>query len=148
MQFTPLSDDAITRMGLMEKGVYPFEVIIAENAVSKSGNEMIKIQLKIWDSEGSERTLYDYLLSAFLMKLKHFCDVSDLQDAYNLGSLTAENCTGKSGYVLIDIQEDKTNTYAPKNVIKDYVKKPEGLTNVVKKDLIDEKDIFNDDLPF
>jgi hypothetical protein len=148
MQFTPMSDEQIVRMGLMDKGVYPFEVISAENAVSKSSNEMIKLQLRIWDRESGERILYDYLLAAFLKKLKHFSDIANLKEKYNSGSIVAEDCVGKSGYVLIDIQEDKTDTYPPKNVIKDYVKKPEGVSHELSKSLANEQEMFDDQLPF
>ncbi len=147
MRFEPLSDDQIIRMGLMEKGIYPFEVISAENTISKSNNEMIKLQLRIWDKEGSERILYDYLLSAFIKKIKHFSDVTGLQDKYQNGNLEAEDCLGKSGNVLIGVQEDKTNTYPPKNSVIDYVAKPEN--NMVNKPLVQEKDLFDDqEIPF
>ncbi len=144
MRFEPMSDEQIVRMGLMEKGIYPFEVVSAENAVSKSNNEMIKLQLRVWDKEGGERILYDYLLGAFIKKIKHFSDITGLQDKYQNGNLDAEDCLGKSGNVLIGVQEDKTNTYPPKNSVIDYVAKQESIN----KAIVQEKDLFDDQIPF
>lgn len=145
MNFTPKSDKEIDETGLLPAGIYQYEVISSEDARSKSGNEMIKLQLKLWTHEGNIYILYDYLLEAMPKKLKHFAVTNSLEDKYNLGTISAEDCKHKAGYAEIMVQEDKTGKYSTRNSIKDYVRKPEASK---KQDFIKEQDLFDDVIPF
>lgn len=116
--FTPKTENDLYQ--LLEKGDYDFEVLNAEDAVSKKGNPMIKLTLKIYDKNGNGRQMYDYLLEALAFKLKHFCEATGLDDKYKAGKLEASDCLAKSGKVMIDVES--SDAYPPRNSVKDYVK--------------------------
>jgi hypothetical protein len=137
MQFQPKSEQELQIGLLLENGIYDFQVVNASEEVSKSGNEMIKMTLKVWDN-GVERIIFDYLLNNY--KLKHFCDQMDMEDKYQQGCVLATDCIGKSGKAHIMVQKDKTGKYGDRNSVKDYVK----LENTVE----DSHKDLEDDLPF
>lgn len=151
MKFTPKSEQELLSMHLIKPGIYPFSVIGAEDAISaRSGKEMIKLTMTVWDDEQHAHTIRDYLLEAMQMKLLHFMNVTGLKENYEAGTLLSSDCINKSGYVEIDIQDGQKRpeggNYPAKNSIKDYVVKPtsEAKETVVKSDLEE----LNDDVPF
>ena len=135
MRFTPLSEEEIKESNLFEPGIYNFEVLEALDKISKSGNEMIELKIKIWDNNGKEKIIYDYLLEMMKFKLKHFSECVSLEDKYNDGGINANDCIGKSGELDLIIYVDKKGRYADKNAVKDYI---------VNKD----KNDISDDIPF
>jgi len=141
MRFTPKSESEIQRSNLIDAGVYNFQVIAAKDTVSKNGNEMIELQLNVWDMNGREHFIYDYLLEAMSFKLRHFAESTGLLGRYEAGELVANDCIGKSGNVEISIQAGRPNpnggTYPDKNSVKDYIVKSES-----------DKPICIDDIPF
>lgn len=158
MKFKAKSEEEITRESLFEKGVYSFEVIKAENKVSKSGNDMIKVQLLVFSNNSeSTKTVYDYLMEAMAFKLRHFCKATGLIEKYEQETLDAEDCEGKTGKCYLGIEEDKTGEYLPRNSVKDYVVDTGANTKEIfspesieanrplkaKKD-----DLENNDIPF
>jgi len=141
MKITKKTDQELQEMSLIEPGQYPFEVIEAEDRISKSGNEMIWLKLKIWDSLGRERFIFDYLLDSMAHKVKHFCDITNMQDKYENENLLATDCLGKSGHLDLIIQKDKTGQYADRNSVRDYVVK-KSVEKVIETPFVD------DDIPF
>ena len=119
---------------LLTPGVYDFEVVSAEEKMSKAGNEMIALRLKVWDKDGKEHYIYDYLLEALAYKLKHFAECTGLLPAIESGSLSADDCEGKCGSVLIKIDKGDA-TYAEKNSVKDYVVQPKNSDTFEQDDL-------------
>lgn len=147
MKFAPKSEKEIAEAGLMPKGIYPFEVIDAEDSVSKKGNDMIVATLRIFTPDGKSRQLNAYLMEAMAAQLFHFCTYSGLAAEYGAGTLEAAHCVGKTGYVKIGIKEDKTGQYGPQNNVVDFVRlealKPdENPHPAAKKEGLDE------DVPF
>jgi|ERR1044071_770516 hypothetical protein len=142
MKFQPKTEEELQHMGLIDAGVYPFQVMEAVDKKSKSGNDMIEIKIKIWDSEGRERQCFDYLLESMAFKLRHFCETTGLIDKYNLGQIQSSDCIGKSGNVELIIQQGKQKPeggyYPDKNSVKDYIKSG-------KKEV---ENSFSDDIPF
>lgn len=123
MQFTPKTEKEIAEDGLFPPGVYPFEIIGAENKISKKGNEMIELRLRVF--HGSEQTLiHDYLLESIAHKLRHAAERLGLIREYNEGALDAADFHGKSGWAKISIQPDKTGAYPDRNTVVDYVVEP------------------------
>lgn len=120
MKFDPKTDKEIAEENLLPKGEYDYEVAEAKEARSKSGNEMIALTLHVFHGE-SHRSVKDYLLGSMPGKLKHFCDQHGLQREYETGTLTAEDCEGRSSKVLIGIEIDKSGTYPDKNKVVDYL---------------------------
>lgn len=146
MRFTPLTEQEIYTSLLLPEGSYNFEVITAKEKISKSGREMIELQLKLWGIDGKEHVIFDYLLEAMKFKLIHFCEATGLKEKYGNGNLNATDCEYKTGKVEIIIQSGQTkpdgSKYQDKNSVKDYLiieKKVESSTEEFKDDL---------DLPF
>lgn len=136
-----VSDEAPSM--LLPKGIYNFHVSNAEDTTSKSGNEMIKLTLKVFDTKGKAHTVWDYLidLESQWYKSKHFLQTCGM--TYEKVDLKSVNCLGKSGKVIIDIQKDKDGKYPDKNVVRDYAK-PDHL---VEKSLSSEA-FTDDEIPF
>jgi hypothetical protein len=145
MKFQPKSESEIINAGLLEEGIYDFNVSYAEDKVSRAGKDMIELKLTVFDKEGKEKIIRDYLLEAMSFKLRHFCEVTGLIEKYNKGEFTADDCLGKSGKVSIKIQKGDVNPnggfYPDKNSVKDYVKSE--LKQVENKDNFE-----SDDVPF
>ena len=149
MRFTPRTPEEIQSMTLIAPGTYDFTVVESKEMLSKSGNEMIKLQLKVWDMNGNERSVFDYLLEAMAFKLRHFCEATGLLNKYEEGGFNAEDCLGKSGKVEIIIQEGNFkpdgSKYADKNAVKDYCKPIDGAkVDAPKSDDFDN----SDEIPF
>lgn len=132
MRFEPktrqqLEDEEKKRLeeSLLPKGTYDFEVFRAEDTVSKKGNDMIALGLRIYAPDGSTPFVSDWLLEAMAYKLRHFCETTGLIAKYDDGTLCAEDCLHAAGKVQIDIEKAKGN-YGPKNVVKDYGAGPES----------------------
>jgi hypothetical protein len=155
MQFQAKTEKQINEENLIPEGVYPFDVMNADNKTSKAGNEMIELELRIYCADGRERSLNDWLMPKMAFKLFHFCAYCGLSQQYDAGTLTAADCVGKSGFVKIGIQADKQGQYPDRNSVKDYVR-PEpklGSAKIAPAPLT-EKQIGNvtegpaEDVPF
>lgn len=121
LNFTPKTEEELNKSVLLQKGEYDFEVMKAEEALSKSGNDMIKLTLKVYGPNGETAHVYDYLLVAMEFKLKHFCDSVGLVAEYESGQLTADMCGGRAGRCKLAVETDASGKYDDKNVVKDYV---------------------------
>lgn len=143
---TPKSDKELST--LLKKGIGKFEVVTAEDKISKKGDDMIKLLLKCWDSENNQQNVFDYLIfndEIFNQaKIKHFCYATGLHKEYESGTfvLTPYQCENKEGTLKIGISIDKTGQYGDKNCVQDYIKPLEGstLTSTPLKDLNDSLD--------
>ena len=121
MKFVPKTDDELASENLLPDGTYNFEVMEAEEKLSKGGNEMIRLKLKVYDGSGGFKYVDDYLLEAILYKVKHCMDACGLSAEYARGELDAKDMIGRSGQVKIISQQDKEKNYPPRNAVKDYV---------------------------
>lgn len=145
MKLIPMSDEQLAVMNLVSDGQYQFEVTNAEDTQSKAGNDMIKLVLNVWDAEGKQHTIYDYLLESMPKKLKHFARHLGLIAKYESGELLAEDCIGKCGTLDLVIQEDKSGKYPPRNSVVNYVEKKDFVNHGSP---VTEGDLFDDDIPF
>lgn len=147
MKFKPQSEQELQSMSLIDPGLYSFEVAEAQDKLSKKGSEMIELKLKVWDSNGVERVVFDYLLEAMSYKLRHFAECAGILDKYEAGQLIAADCLNRRGKVELIIQEGKPKPeggyYDNKNSVKDYVK-IEGKT--VNMAHASKESDFQDDL--
>jgi hypothetical protein len=127
MKFNPKTEDQINNEKLCPEGVYAFEVLNAIEGQSKSsGADMITLKLRLFVGSEDTYLMDDYLLDSVAYKLFHFCAYTGLAPKYEAGSLTAEDCKGKQGFLKLGIQKGKKKddgTYWPdKNTVKDYVR--------------------------
>jgi hypothetical protein len=149
MKFDPQTEEQLQTQALAPEGTYRYRVIQSEDAVSRAGNEYIKMTLKICDENGVEHGIFTNL--ALMHLLKHFCDVNDMQEAYLSGNIPASECAGKSGgMVIVKIEPPQINPdgglYRAKNVVRDYIVAPKGS---MMKPLPEVKNNFPDDeIPF
>lgn len=119
MKFTPKTDREIQLAMCADPGEYDFEVVGAEDGVSKSsGNPMTTITLKVFVGQ-SEKSIKDYLMEKLQYKLKHFMYAVGLGAEYEAGGLDAHALIGRSGKLVLGIQQQEG--YGPKNTVKDYV---------------------------
>ena len=128
MRFEPKSEKEISEANLMPAGIYNCEISAAEEQSSKAGNDMIKLTLTVWDQEGNERKVFDYLLEAIPGKLRHCAEMCGLLDVYSRGELRADDLVGKAGQAKLGIKKDKTGTYPDQNAVQDYLINPPGKT--------------------
>ena len=125
MKFAPKSSEELALDGLFPAGKYPFEVIKSEDSVSKSGNEMVKLSLKVYGQGERVTTVFEYLMASNQQRLSQFCTFTGLAAKYEAGELEASDCEGRQGWVCIKIQPAKDG-YDPRNVVNYYCPKPEG----------------------
>lgn len=143
MKFKPLENDSVA---VLPNGKRKYTILNAEEAVSKSGNEMLKLTVELFNDEAKQVILFDYLLG---FKLKNFCSANGLTERYNAGELLADECKHKSGYVEIAIEKGKPNdnggNFPDRSVIKKYLK-----SDVTVNDFIHEivNDFIDENVPF
>lgn len=125
MKFAPKSAEELALDGLFPAGKYPFEVIKSEDAVSKSGNEMVKLSLKVYGQGERVTTVFEYLMASNQQRLSQFCTFTGLAAKYEAGELEASDCEGRQGWVCIKVQPAKDG-YDPRNVVNYYCPKPEA----------------------
>jgi len=143
MKFNVVTEEEINHKNLLEPGIYQFQVLNAEDCISKRGNEMIKLVIKVWDKDNHKPyIIYDYLLEAFPHKIKHFTDVTNLAHRYQSGVLCAEDCINNIGYAHVVISSGD-GEYPDRNSIKDYVKSDEKINMLPnnQQDILEEEDI-------
>lgn len=129
--FHPKTDEEIERMHLLPDGTYRFTVRNAVEAVSKSGNPMVRIDIEIYGHDGGSILTSDYLVSSDKMawKIKHFCDTLGLLEQYQKGGLEAQNLIRLQGYA--QVVTEKRSEYPARNKVKDYGKPKEKKSNNV-----------------
>ena len=103
-------------------GEYAFEVKDCVEAVSTSGNEMIKLTLAIFTPDGASRTVFDYLLSTDKgqWKVRHFMQAIGLLPSYEAGIIETTEIFGRSGQCKVSIRPARDN-YAAQNQVVDYL---------------------------
>lgn len=148
MEFQPKEEKDLIQFELLPDGtVCDFDVLSSEDKRSKSGNDMIEINVGIYVEGKIRQKIFDYLLPLMEAKLRHFCDTTGLLREYESGTLIASMCRGRSGKCRIGIQKDKNEKYPDKNIIKDYVCRPaKELNKEVKTASKGRPD--DDDIPF
>jgi hypothetical protein len=120
MNFKPATEEEIKANKVWPNGVYPFLIVEAEEKLSaRKGNPMIELRIVISKSDGSKRTIRDYLLPQREEKLMHAARACAVFEKYQSGSLEAGDFVGKSGSLKLGIERSKI--YPPKNVVLDYV---------------------------
>jgi hypothetical protein len=141
MKVTPKTEEQISQENLLPAGIYPFEIMEAIDQISKSNNEMIKLSIRIWDAEGGERFVYDYLLDSIAYKVRHCAYACELSEQYESGTLMASDFIGKTGSLKLGIRKDKSGQYPDQNQVNDYIVN-EHATGVIPES------VRSDEIPF
>lgn len=97
-----------------------FKIQVASDEVSKtSGKPMMKLTVTLWDSEGNERNVWEYITSKSLFKLEQLCKIKGLD--FESGDITAEDLIGIEGRCVVGISKDQTGQYADKNSVRKFI---------------------------
>lgn len=125
MKVTPKTEKEIYEANLLPDGWYPFTIATAEEKVSKKGNEMIEINVKIYRGEGFS-FVRDYLMDTEFGagKLRHLSETCGLLDAYESGGIEATMLVNREGFARIGREKSKDPQFADKNKILDFATQP------------------------
>lgn len=125
MRIKPLSEEeaAAQSADLWPNGTYDYEVREATEKESASGNEMVELEVWIYDQAGGRRLVFDYLVSTekAAWKIRHFAASCGLLEQYNSGNLMANEMVGRTGKCQVGTQPAK-DQYPAKNIIREYTK--------------------------
>lgn len=127
MRFQPKSESDIqaerdAAMGLWPKGVYDFEIIGAEDRISSKGNEMIELSVRVFNGDGTHKTVRDFLLESMPHKLRHAAEACGMLADYERGTIAAGRMIGRTGRCRLGVEKDKSGQFPDKNRIEDYDK--------------------------
>ncbi len=148
MEFEPKTEEEIIEEMLWPEGDYAFEILSGTDKVSKKGNQMIELNLQIFNNEGQFIFVYDYLLESMKFKLLHISEACGLYDKYMTGKLTGDDFKGKTGMLKLG-RQDAQNGYAAKNAVDDYIKGDKEAKPAKKQSTkADLEEKLDDDLPF
>jgi hypothetical protein len=150
MRFEPKTEKEIAEANLWPAGEYGFEIIEAVEKISKSGNDMIKLKLKVINNNNAFIFVDDYLLENMAYKLRHCAEACGLLESYEKGELSANDMKDKTGTLKLKISKDKTGQYADKNDVQDYVvEKKQSAHDKAKADgFKPEPNPLNDEIPW
>lgn len=148
--FPVLSEEEIkSASGQLSVGIADFEIFDATHKTSKSGNPMIEIKLKIWDKNGTQGTMWDYLVGipSSVWKIKSLCIAIGSPAKYEEGSISDEFLVGKSGSCELVEQKDKDGKERIR--VKDYIDPAKvPPRNGSKPQDPSKDDDMEDDVPF
>lgn len=151
---------------LIPDGIYEFEVMEFHdtdqhnNPLMTKGNpekgtkpeRMIMIKLKIWDHNGSERRITDWIIlnSQWAYKFRHFCDAIGELARYESKQFEGRLSIGKMGKLKLYRAKSKDPKYQDSNKIGDYIRlsdqKPPTKAQLEREEA--NKPFFSDDVPF
>lgn len=148
MRFTAKSEKEIKEERLLPEGEYPFQISGGEDKISKSGNEMIQLMVRVFKPDGNFQLVTDYLLESMSYKLRHAAEACGLLSKYESGELLGTDFIGKTGHLKLKIQVDKTGQYADKNFVADYLIKPVAEAGATPAPAEKPKDTLADEIPW
>jgi len=147
MNYTPKTEEELAEDALLPDGTYDFQVIETDDRPSKKGNDMITLKLCVFDADGSQRHIFDYIAFGNNFgerKFRRAANACGLLETYNSGKLTAADFYGNSGKLLLKQRKGTPDFPFPKNIVADYLPREEGAPVITKP--IGE--IIDDDIPF
>lgn len=148
MQVTPKTEKEIYEANLLPNGWYPFTIGKAEEKLSKKGNEMIELNVKVYKEDSGFIFVRDFLMNTEFgaFKLRHCAEACDLLEDYNAGKLNADDLESREGWAKIGVEKSKDEQFPDKNKIIDYAKEKPVKKGEDAKDK--GGDAPEDDIPF
>lgn len=116
MKFTPKTEKELNSYPVWDKGDYSFEVIEAKDTTSQKGNDMIVLDIKLFDGDKTMR-VRDYLGEWSMYKIKHLCEACGLTKQYEAGEIAAILFENRTGKLKLDCKPDDDFP----NSVKDYI---------------------------
>lgn len=150
MKFDPISEEELReKMGTLSPGRGTFQIETAEDKVSKAGNAMLALKLKVWDNTGREGFIFEYITNSAQWKLKGLLEAIGHPEIYDRGEVNPDELVGEGGDLIIAIQKDSENRDQAK--VKSYVIAKSKPSPAVKPGarITSEPPSFQDeDIPF
>jgi len=148
MQFTPVSEEDLDKMNpTFEYGKCDFQIKEAKTAVSKAGNDMLVLDLKLWDKNGASRYAKSWLVftDKMMWKVKNFCASIEKPEWYEKGDIPEEELTDMSGQCMTagEEYENKDGNKRMRANVEDFV----PYSKEAKEEKKDDK-FFDDDIAF
>lgn len=141
---------AATNRDLLPEGEYDFEITDAEEAVSRAGNEMIKISCKV--AAEIPRFLNDYLVGSekAFWKVKSLCASVGIENMQPGMVLEPSDLIGKTGVCVVAIEQDEYDgNNVERNTINDYLVKDVPVEKPKKQSRRRKPvEMPDDDIPF
>jgi len=159
MRVNPVSKEVADAGGFGEPfkpGDYDFIIYQAEEKLSQAGNEMLALQLHVFNREGDKRTIFDYILStdSAQWKARHLMESIGLARRYDQGIIEPREIEGKPGRCKLNFVA-ATGQYPAKNSVADYlVSKPVESVNTAPRarqptpEKAGAGDSIDDEIPF
>lgn len=122
MRFEPKTAQEIDESGLLDPGLYDFEVMEAEEKTSSKGNDMVALAIRVEDNDGRGFKILDWLVATEggAYKVRHFAESVGLLAEYEKGDMPAGVMIGKTGRCKLGIKPAE-GQYRAKNTVADYV---------------------------
>lgn len=159
MRVTPITSEQADEQSVGDPwppGEYDFTVSEAVEGTSQaSGNEQIKLTLHVFNRQGQQRTVFDYLSSApkSQWKIRHFAETVGMVRQYETGEMPVHEMLGRPGRCKLRVKP-ADGQYSAQNAVNDYVKnygaeqtiktRPESSADRKKAPVRD----FDDEIPF
>lgn len=129
MKFTPITreEQMKAKGNLWPNGWYPASIgdlddSAIEGVSQKSGAPYFKLNIEVFADNGSFRRVSCFLMVEGKMNwlLRSAAESCGLLDKYEAGELCAEDFKGRSCFVKLGVEKDKTGQYPDKNKITDF----------------------------
>lgn len=139
MRFEPKTAQEIDESGLLDPGLYDFEVMEAEEKTSSKGNDMVALAIRVEDNDGRGFKILDWLVATEggAYKVRHFAESVGLLKEYEKGDMPAGLMIGKTGRCKLGIKPAE-GQYRAKNTVADYVGAAVEGVKSTRADLEDE----------
>lgn len=167
MHYTPYEEKDLFAMMLLVEGEGNFQVISCIEKDSKAGNRMLEVDLNVWDSNGKQKKVRDYIMIDDSVKLYYFSHACGLEVEYKNGTLKSEMYDGRCGKCVIGIspagdrvdnRTGESKHYDAKNNIRKYKIKEKADPAPSKATIYDAPSssvraptpppLLDDDIPF
>lgn len=120
MEFQPKSRQELKPT--LHDGTYLATVTKAEEKVSRSGNDMIALTLRVEAPGGGTVLVNDWLIpnEKNMWKVYAFCEAAGLSDRYMSGGLYADDCRGAC--VNVKVRNEVSEQFGEQARVKGYIK--------------------------
>ena len=139
----PRSEDM--KDDIWPNGTYPARIEKAEEARSKSGNDMLKVTVSVLSPDGQSQTVYDYITykrKPDVQRLEGLTEAIGKRKQHDAGTLEPHHLEKKDVSVQLGYETSKNPQYGDRNKILAYM--PATETKQAAPD--DDED--DDSVPF
>lgn len=134
MRVTPITAEQADEQSVGDPwpaGDYDFKVHEASEGTSSAGNEQIKLTLHVFNRQGQQRIVFDYLssLPKSQWKVRHFADTVGMVRQYETGDMPVRDMVGRPGRCKLRIKP-ADGQYSAQNAVADYLGAKQAETGI------------------